>query len=117
MLGISVARFAAPWGEIPVAATAEQDWITLYYWSPADRRWRSFRIEHAPLSVDGSTPDAPQTWNWSDRVAVACSRGTVHEKATGLSIQMLKPLYDGCRAGDTRSCQELQAKADSLGVG
>ncbi len=78
VLGIGLARFASPWGEIPLAATTEPEWITLYYWSPADARWQAFRIDHLPLSVDGSTPDAPSAWNWSDRVAVAASSRTVH---------------------------------------
>jgi len=33
-----------------------------------------------------------------------------------VSIKVVKPLIDGCRAGDEVSCQQLQAKADSLGI-
>jgi hypothetical protein len=34
-----------------------------------------------------------------------------------VDIHALTPLIDGCRLGNKASCQELQAKADSLGIG
>jgi len=34
-----------------------------------------------------------------------------------VDIHVLTPLIDGCRAGNTYSCKQLQAKADSLGIG
>ena len=34
-----------------------------------------------------------------------------------VDVEMLTPLFNGCRAGDAASCRELQAKADSLGIG
>ena len=78
ILGIDIARFQAPWGEVPIVATTEHERITLYYWNDLVPRWELFEREHEPLAVAGDTPAAPVDWNWSDRVAVACSRTTVH---------------------------------------
>lgn len=35
----------------------------------------------------------------------------------GVDIQLLTPVFEGCRAGNSSSCKELQARAGSLGVG
>jgi len=78
ILGIDLARFQAPWGEVPILAITEFERITLYYWNARAERWDAFESVHVPLTVEETTPDAPTAWNWSDRVAVACSRDTVH---------------------------------------
>ncbi len=77
VLGISLARFAAPWGEIPVVATSEVDRITVLYWNNHQTRWDSIERPHAKLSTPGATTDAPTGWNWSDRVGMAASRDTL----------------------------------------
>jgi hypothetical protein len=78
VLAIDLARFRAPWGEVPIVATTERDRITVYYWNDRTPRWEAFERGHEPLSAPGETPAAPTGWNWSDRVAVACSSSTVH---------------------------------------
>src|ERR671939_1252101 len=78
ILGIDLARFKAPWGEVPVVATTEADRTTVYYWSASDSIWGHFERPHDSLTVDGITTDAPTRWNWSDRVAIACSPDTVY---------------------------------------
>src|SRR5262249_25020065 len=77
VLGVAVARFAAPWGEIPVVATSEIDRISLLYWDSLQSRWQAIERGHAELSTGGTTTDAPTGWNWSDRVGLATSRDTV----------------------------------------
>jgi hypothetical protein len=77
VLGVSIARFAAPWGEIPVVATSEIDRITVFYWNSRRSQWDSIERHHADLSTDGATVDAPARWNWSDRVGVTASRDTL----------------------------------------
>ena len=77
IIGIDLATFHASWGDVPIVATTEAERITLYYWDDILRQWMFFEREHEPLTFDGETPDAPNAWNWSDRVAVACSDTTV----------------------------------------
>ena len=59
IVGIDLARFRAPWGDVPVVATAEADRITLYYWDDLRRGWSFFEREHEALSFDGDTPAVP----------------------------------------------------------
>jgi len=78
VVGIDLGRLSAPWGEVPIAVTAERDAITLFVWSPAAERWLERRIEHLPLDAPGTDPSAPSQWNASERVGVVCLGSTVH---------------------------------------
>ena len=77
VLGISLGRFAAPWGEVPLAATSEVDRVSLLYWNDSLARWDTSERPHEPLTADGDAPEAPAVWSWSDRVGIACSSDTV----------------------------------------
>jgi hypothetical protein len=103
VLGISIARFTAPWGEIPVVATSEIDHITVLYWNIRRSRWDAIARPHADLSTGGAATDAPLAWNWSDRVGMAASRDTlfvVYKRASAdftdpnphLTIDRYRPL-------------------------
>ena len=59
ILGISLTRFAAPWGEVPIVATTERDRITLLYWDDRAGRWEAAERPHESIRSDGSSPDAP----------------------------------------------------------
>lgn len=78
ILGIDLGRFTAPWGEVPIVATTEAERITLYYWDDLEAMWASFEKRHDPVTFAGDTTFSPASWNWSDRVGVACSENTVY---------------------------------------
>src|SRR5579859_447339 len=78
IIGIDLARFEAPWGQVPLVATTESDRKTLFYWDDLASRWAAAEQPHQPLSFDGDTPAAPTGWNWSDHVTLACSATAVY---------------------------------------
>jgi hypothetical protein len=105
VLGVSLCRFAAPWGEIPVVATSEIDRITVLYWNARRSRWDAIERPHGDLSTDGATTDAPLTWNWSDRVGMAASRDTLFVVYKRASAEFADPplTIDRYRAADGAS--------------
>jgi len=77
VLGTAVAQYPAPWGTIPVAATAELDRICVAFWDGAESSWRYIERPHLRLSCPGEHPASPNDWNWSAEVALVASRDGV----------------------------------------
>ena len=122
VMGTSLVRFAAPWGTIPVVATAELDRISLAYWDSAAEHWRYIERPHAPLRCDGLAPGAPNTWNWSDTVALATSHDSVYavyKRERRMDDEAQTAIFIDRFVADTATPQSRQlvlAGSDELGV-